>query len=376
MVLTSEFPPFPERLSLGSPCLKDKKKSLRRVRPIALEPPPGFEDLQKVKSNEGDEQQQDSKGYTSFVTSRVVAGLLDGDWSSGRPLPKIPVSLLSKLSITSQSNQTIPMRSSVVKEDDPFIRNKRSLEAMKSLDSRLFTRNESAKSIPKDDKPKRRLAPTHLTTAKLFSSGGLWKQHFGDNMETAFPFVPLKLSKKSQHLETSDGNKISPPLESSPEHKIAQRQRQIDIGKNTPEYYNYRKRIPRRERKRSDAVSPDKYQMISKRNWEGQVKAWRRLLHKWDPVEPLVIDEEEGELPFWIYEDDEYYEKFGGLEAYESKRFKSFVRKCSLKKEEENDLNTKINNLTVNDDEISPTMSTAFDSQGISRCDSAYSVNT
>jgi hypothetical protein len=39
--------------------------------------------------------------------------------------------------------------------------------------------------------------------------------------------------------------KIPPPPESSLEHRLSQRQKQIDIGKNTPEYFNYRKIVPK-----------------------------------------------------------------------------------------------------------------------------------
>jgi hypothetical protein len=74
--------------------------------------------------------------------------------------------------------------------------------------------------------------------------------------------------------------KIPPAPESSIERKVAQRQKQIDIGKNTPEYYNYRRLVPRKSRRKNDPASPDKYQIISKRNWEGQLKAWRRRLHE------------------------------------------------------------------------------------------------
>ena len=82
--------------------------------------------------------------------------------------------------------------------------------------------------------------------------------------------------------------KIPPPPKASPEHRLAQRQKQIDIGKNTPEYLYYLHLHPKHRRKKHTGaaehpVTPDKYQEISKRNWEGQVKAWRRRLHAFDP---------------------------------------------------------------------------------------------
>ena len=30
-------------------------------------------------------------------------------------------------------------------------------------------------------------------------------------------------------------------------------------------------------------MTPDPYQVCSKRSWDGQIRKWRRLLHKYDP---------------------------------------------------------------------------------------------
>lgn len=146
--------------------------------------------------------------------------------------------------------------------------------------------------------------------------------------------------------------KIPPPPEASLEHRLAQRQKQLDIGKATPEYRNYRATVPRKQRKKTDPGTPDKFQLISKRNWEGQVKAWRRRLHEWDTPEdveegddekenggsvakketmasllfkkagaadnarPVVAasNDEDGEIPQWKLDDDRYFEQFGGHE--------------------------------------------------------------
>lgn len=36
-------------------------------------------------------------------------------------------------------------------------------------------------------------------------------------------------------------------------------------------------------RSKKDPRTPDKHNSCSTRSWQGQVKAWRRALHKWDP---------------------------------------------------------------------------------------------
>ncbi|KAL4421471.1 hypothetical protein ABPG75_010762 [Micractinium tetrahymenae] len=74
-----------------------------------------------------------------------------------------------------------------------------------------------------------------------------------------------------------------PQRETDP-HRLAQRQKQIDMGKNTLGYQRYRQAVPREKRNRkTDPITPNVYQVCSKRAFEGQVKKWRRMLHSWDP---------------------------------------------------------------------------------------------
>eukprot|EP01018_Ginkgo_biloba_P009315 Gb_30655 [translate_table: standard] len=83
------------------------------------------------------------------------------------------------------------------------------------------------------------------------------------------------------------------PLETDA-HKVSQRQKQIDYGKNTLGYEQYVELVPRNQRKRCHPQTPDIKQVCSKRSWDGQVKKWRRLLHEFDP--PVNEDDENPEL--------------------------------------------------------------------------------
>eukprot|EP01018_Ginkgo_biloba_P035491 Gb_20984 [translate_table: standard] len=110
------------------------------------------------------------------------------------------------------------------------------------------------------------------------------------------------------------------PLETDP-HKLSQRQKQIDYGKNTLGYERYIEIVPRlwrpvsvevfivyflntyedriccrfwNQRKRYHPQTPDIKQVCSKRSWDGQVKKWRRLLHEFDP--PVNENDESPEL--------------------------------------------------------------------------------
>lgn len=72
-------------------------------------------------------------------------------------------------------------------------------------------------------------------------------------------------------------------------HRMAQRQKLIDYGKNTLAYANYIKNVPRHERVQSESLgrcpmTPRKDQLSSKRGFDGQIRVWRKLLHEyWNP---------------------------------------------------------------------------------------------
>eukprot|EP00793_Prasinoderma_coloniale_P006821 PRCOL_00001652-RA len=69
----------------------------------------------------------------------------------------------------------------------------------------------------------------------------------------------------------------------SDQHRLSQRQKRIDMGKNTLGYVNYIRAVPKHKRRRSDPQTPDIHMIASKRQFDGIVKAWRRRLHDWDP---------------------------------------------------------------------------------------------
>ena len=71
------------------------------------------------------------------------------------------------------------------------------------------------------------------------------------------------------------------------EHRLLQRQKQIDLGKSTPAYAAYVSLVPltaRDDGRREDGhpVTPRKDRDCSKRGWDGLVRKWRRALHEWD----------------------------------------------------------------------------------------------
>jgi len=96
--------------------------------------------------------------------------------------------------------------------------------------------------------------------------------------------APLILSPASEN----DIPYVEPPLspsqiETDP-HRLSQRQKQITYGYRTLGYLRYRLLVPRDKRRKEHPRTPRKEQICSKRSWDGQVKKWRRELHKWDPA--------------------------------------------------------------------------------------------
>ncbi len=69
-------------------------------------------------------------------------------------------------------------------------------------------------------------------------------------------------------------------------HRVAQRQRQIDFGKNTVGYQRMTEAHPtRKKRPKTVPRTPDVHKKCSKRAFDGLVRQWRRRLHEWDMQE-------------------------------------------------------------------------------------------
>ncbi|KAF4321533.1 hypothetical protein BBO99_00001002 [Phytophthora kernoviae] len=69
-------------------------------------------------------------------------------------------------------------------------------------------------------------------------------------------------------------------------HRLAQRQKQIDYGKNTIGYDRYCAQVPRHARRPGrHPMTPDKTMRMGKKVFDGIVRKWRQALHKYDPPE-------------------------------------------------------------------------------------------
>jgi hypothetical protein len=111
----------------------------------------------------------------------------------------------------------------------------------------------------------------------------------------------LCMTPVKPHLYTNDPYSLehfTPPPKEAPvaeatesdTHKIEQRLKQIGFGKSTKGYEKYTTLVlvHQREYENEDhPVTPRADQKCSKRSWDGQLKKWRRQLHRWDNVRTM-----------------------------------------------------------------------------------------
>jgi len=95
----------------------------------------------------------------------------------------------------------------------------------------------------------------------------------------SLPELSLSPGSPVQELEP-----LSPSQMETDPHRLSQRQKQITYGYRTLGYLRFRLLVPRDKRRKEHPRTPRKEQICSKRSWDGQVKKWRRELHKWDPA--------------------------------------------------------------------------------------------
>eukprot|EP01127_Copromyxa_protea_P009910 TRINITY_DN2375_c0_g1_i1.p1 TRINITY_DN2375_c0_g1~~TRINITY_DN2375_c0_g1_i1.p1 ORF type:complete len:366 (+),score=100.63 TRINITY_DN2375_c0_g1_i1:52-1149(+) len=110
------------------------------------------------------------------------------------------------------------------------------------------------------------------------------------------------------------------PERESDLHRLEQRQKQIDYGKKTVGYERFNSMFPKDKREPGHPVTPRKNQKCSKRSWDGQIRKWRRELHKWDPEDPE-------ELAKWTLI---VKEKFGNVEEEEFEELPAFLSTSQL----------------------------------------------
>lgn len=72
------------------------------------------------------------------------------------------------------------------------------------------------------------------------------------------------------------------------EHRLFQRQKQIEIGKLSPEYQWY---VRCQDTKKPYIPIPNIYEKRSKRSFDGLVREWKRRLYEWSESSLFVPDQ-------------------------------------------------------------------------------------
>jgi len=143
-----------------------------------------------------------------------------------------------------------------------------------------------AENAPKLVTPAKHLPPVEVTRASMISQLAATVSHTPQPSSNAVLSTPMPTLGESGLPVVARTRRTPSPLD---DHRVSQRQKQIDYGYRTVGYLRYRLLVSKDRRAPEHPRTPRKEQACSKRSWDGQLKKWRRELHKWDPEEPLAF---------------------------------------------------------------------------------------
>lgn len=97
-----------------------------------------------------------------------------------------------------------------------------------------------------------------------------------------------KSNSKKSTTPIRDRSRSPKPIEIENDADVLiRRQKDVDYGKNTVEYHEYIENVTKQQRKNEQPWTPDKYEKMTRRNWDKQVKIWRKQLHHWRNPKPV-----------------------------------------------------------------------------------------
>jgi len=130
-----------------------------------------------------------------------------------------------------------------------------------------------------------------------------WEREWGESGDK-------EIVSKAEEGAPETPEKVALDLAEAERQRMRQRLKQIEYGKRTVGYQRFIAMVPVASRLPSHPTTPRPNQKCSKRSWDGQIRKWRRELHKWDPTD---------EIEYKYYEDI-VLRKYGSISRGEEER--------------------------------------------------------
>lgn len=129
------------------------------------------------------------------------------------------------------------------------------------------------------------LQPMNYISESYYDQENMWNPYNHTQQEKRRGYhrnrAMSKPTKKRKIGKKKKGKAQPPPSRLSQEERVKRRVKQIDMGKDTPEYQLYTKLVPRKMRVLGQPQTPDVHKTSSKRTFDKEIRAWRRSLHAW-----------------------------------------------------------------------------------------------
>lgn len=123
-------------------------------------------------------------------------------------------------------------------------------------------------------------------------------------------------------VDSADSEPSTPqaavPFEPLNERRIKQRERQLELGKNTEGFKNFWKVVKASHAVRGDPLTPNAHKVCSKRCFDGICLKWRRDLHKfddWSDCEAMIEERKNMPRSTWVAYDQNGVRQLGRRSA-------------------------------------------------------------
>ncbi|KAI6213931.1 SLBP-RNA-bind domain-containing protein [Aphelenchoides besseyi] len=179
-----------------------------------------------------------------------------------------------------------------------FVRDERIKQL--AAEKRRVERGDSPHAAPRSEVRKRRRSPSVSTVSSNTPSRRNQKKSgtFGrrrtetaevresTNSIACFGFYAFGLFTAANSTETMSPRPLDSYVEPktgwcSDEATLKRRTKEIELAKTQPIYVRYGNEVARSARLKAHPKTPNKYLNLSRRNWDAQMRKWKRSLYEW-----------------------------------------------------------------------------------------------